>query len=368
MESSFARNRNSFIIVLVYFVILFLNMVIDKMSSYGYIQSMVFSVVFFFCNNKKDNIRNIILTIVLLLPVLLFSRSNFLYYINDSLTLFLVLSCIDAFKIFSLSEKQSRIVSAVLLIYAILFLVCTIFPSFYDGEEGRYRGLFGGVNISSSVIVLIIAYLLEFFKGKRLQFVVYVIAFACFLVSLFLCNTRSVFFVVPFLLWLYKGNINFKKAWPFILLIVTIGGYLIVSNSASMLEDLRLSEEDTSYLTRAFLYEKEFEGISQNYYIKPHGFNACITFVKNLTDNDSFSPHNDLLAYWYDWGLAWLITLVILFVRIRRYVKSIDFKYGSILLFFFVVSCALHNVMLNICIWIPLILIMWRARIIRDNI
>lgn len=337
------------------------------MSSYGYIQSMVFAVVFFFCNKKSENTRNIVLTIVLLLPVLLLSKSNILYYINDSLTLFLVLSCIDAFKNFSLSDKQSRIISTLLLIYAILFLVCTLFPSFYDEGEGRYRGLFGGGNMSSSVMVLIIAYLLEFFKGKRLQFIVYIIALACFLVSLFLCNTRSVFFVIPFLLWLYKENINLKKVWPLVLLIVVAGGYFVVSNSASMTEDLRLSEEDTSYLTRAFLYENEFEGIRQYNYIKPHGFNACITFVKNLTDDDRFSPHNDLFAYWYDWGFAWLLALVVFFVRIRRYVKSIGFTYGSILLFLFVVSCALHNVMLNICIWVPLILIMWRARITHDN-
>lgn len=367
MESSAVRTRKSYFIILVYFSFLLLNIFIEKMSAYGYIQSLVFAVTFFFCNKMKDNIKNIALTLTLLVPVLLITKSGFLYFVNDCITLFLVLSCIAAFKHFNLTERQGKIVAATLLVYAVLFLVCTAFPSFYDDTEGRYKGLFHGGNSSSSVLMLIIAFILEYYKWKKIKWFVYTVSFACFLVAVFLCNTRSIFFVIPYLLWLYKENINFKKAWPILLVVVAAGSIYINRNSAEMSEDLRLTDEDASYLTRAYLYELEIEGISKNYYVLPHGFNACNSFIRNETGNDRYSPHNDLLAYWYDWGIIWFVVLVIFFVRIRLFVKSVDFVFGSILLFLFVLSCGLHNIMLHINIWIPLVLIMWRARIIHDN-
>lgn len=46
-------------------------------------------------------------------------------------------------------------------------------------------------------------------------------------------------------------------------------------------EDLRLTAEDTSMLTRASLYESIWEGIASNYYIIAHGPNACVAFIQN---------------------------------------------------------------------------------------
>lgn len=363
MESLKVRRNKSFFVIQVYFLFLFLNIFIADLSNYGYIQSIVFTIVFFFCNQWKSTIKNLLFTFLLLTPILLITKSNYLYYINDFLTLFLVLSCIDSFTYFDLSNKQGRIVALTLLLYTIIYLVCTAFPSFYDEAEGRYRGLMQGANISSSVIMLIIAFMLEYYRKDNIKFWVYGISLACFLVIMFLSNTRSVFLVVPYLLWLYKENINFKKAWPILLALGIIGLFFIIPNSATMSEELRLSNEDNSYLTRVYLYEQEFEGISKNHYIIPHGFNACITFVRNLLNNEGFSPHNDLFSYWYDWGGVWLIVLVALYIKIKRYVKKIDFKLGAVFLFVFVISCGLHNIMLNIFIWIPIILIMWRRRI-----
>ena len=362
MGSSAIRTRRSFAICVAFCLSLIINIFFTKIIRYGDFQNLFFAFLFLFHNRLSDSVKNVVLTLVLMLPIYLFTYSGFLFFVSDCIKLFLVFSCVDAFRCFNLTQKQGRILAGALLIYAIAFLVCSCLPSFYTDGAGRYRGLFYGGNLSSSVLMFILAFLLEYYKGKKFQFVVYIICLACFLVALFLCNTRTVFFVVPFLMWMYKENINFKKAWPLVLAVFVGGFYYIIPNTETISEDLRLSSEESSYLTRAYLYEEEFNGIKEAYYIIPHGSGACITFIQKVTGDTGYSPHNDLLSYWYDWGFVWFVILCYIFVKVKKFVMPLGFSWGALLLFLFMASCSLHNILFYINIWLPVVFIMWQFR------
>lgn len=64
-----------------------------------------------------------------------------------------------------------------------------------------------------------------------------------------------------------------------------------------------------------------------------------LLLFKILTESDRYSPHNDMLSYWYDWGIVWLIVLSIMFIRIKRYLEVYKMNIGAIFLFLFVMSC-----------------------------
>lgn len=357
-------HARSFIIVLVFCLFIYLNIFIVELSHYGHFELIAISVALFIHNKWKDNIQNLATTFLLLFPVLLLtfpgSFRYILYYIQYSMLVFCVLSFVSASYYFDLSQRQASILAKLLIGYCIIFLLGTQVPSFYI-ETGRYE--FPGGNVTSSVMILIIAFLFEYYRDHKFRLLVYGLGVACFIVILWLSNMRTVFFFIPYLAWTFRERINIKKYWP-LLFIVLIGAvYFTLPKTSEVSEELRISNEENSYLTRLFLYEEEYNGVKDNHFIFPHGFDACNIFVKKLTGDERFSPHNDLLLYWYDWGLFWIVLIFILIRKIKHYTKSIKFGYGSLLLFLFVLSCSLHNVMFHPNIWVPILLLFWLNRI-----
>lgn len=367
MVSLIKNSKSSFYLGIAFCLSLLVNFYFVEIIRYGDFQNLFYAFLFIFHNRSCDTKKNIAITILLLLPLYLFTSSGFFSFVSDCIKLFLIFSCVDAFENFNLSSRQGRILADLLLCYAILFLICACFPSFYTDGAGRYRGLFYGGNLSSSVIMLIIAFILEYYKGTKSQVYVTIISLACFLVALFLCNTRTVFFVIPYLLWIYKESINFKKAWPIVLIFTLVAVRMVMQNTETLSSDLRLSTEESSYLTRLYLYEEEFNGIRDAYYVLPHGSGACIEFIQKITHDNTYSPHNDLLSYWYDWGFIWFLVLIYVYKKIKKFVIPIGFGWGSLYLFIFMMSCSLHNILMYINLWLPIVFIMWRHRLIHNK-
>lgn len=362
MDKLAVCNRRGFVLVITFSLFLIVNFFYFEMVRYGVIQNFFYSLVVLYHNKKKDNIKNITYTLAALIPVMVISPSSFLSFASDCMTLFLILSFVDAICYFNLTKRQEKILATVLLGYAIAFIACTLLPSFYNSSTGRYRGLFYSGNISSSVIMIVVFFNMLYYKGSKYQLLVNLIGIGCLIVALFLCNTRSIVFAIPFILWIFKEEINLKKYWPFVPILFCAGYYFIVPNADTISNDLRLSTEESSYLTRAFLYEEEFNQIMDAYLIIPHGSGSCTAFAQRITGNAAFSPHNDIIRYWYDWGILWFVILFYLYKKTKKIAIKYEFGIGALLLFIYIASCGLHNIMLYSNLWMPSIFIIWAIK------
>lgn len=348
--------KNARYLIFAYIVILFISIYVVDIYSYGGYVEVFFLFIALLYNTKNKNIRNIVITSVLFLPVFIYTKTGLVSFVADFSSALLILTLIDLAEVVSLRKKQVQIIMQCLYFYFFLFVLFIFEPSFYDSSDNRYRGLLPSATVSSSVLVVLIIFSIEYHnqKGKGKMF--FFTALALIIVNLVLCKTRSVLLIFPYFIYQFykKTNKNLKHVSLLLTLLLVLYGINLIINNADF---LRLSSDDSSFLTRTSLYEVQFAGIRQNYFIIPHGSGACIDIIKHIT-SDEFSPHNSFLQYWYDWGISWLFFLIVLWRKINFFGEKYNCKIHILLIMIFVSSCALHNILLYSYIWIPVMLIM----------
>ena len=338
-------------------IILFVSVFVKNIYSFGgYIEVLVCGALYW-ASSKRSRTSNLFICLCLLCPVLLFSQVSVIYFINDFASAFIVLSVIDIASEVKLSSKQRHRIYALYLYYIILFLLLMGDPARYDGGDNRYIGLLPTATVSSSVLMMILIGLIEEYKTRKRKFVVFAFCTLIIMINIFICKTRSVLFVFPYLIYAFYRVTSIKRlrilSWM-ITIAICISMFLVFINNA---DTLRLSAGEASTLTRLSLYEAEWRMIQEANYVVPAGFQACILMIQEMTSED-FSPHNSLFSYWIDWGVFWLLYLIVLYKKLKTFVLRNECVIPVCLILLFILSCALHNILLYSFIWMPMILIL----------
>lgn len=259
---------------------------------------------------------------------------------------------------FPVKAKEADIIQNVCLLVCLLSLLGALNPAMYQIEIGepRYLGLFHGANISASIFALLSITVWEFEKKEKRRTNVLILLAICLIGYMLVSGTRSLLFVLPY--WVYQLYISRKtRTLSIVLSVITILIYLPVF-SEQITNKLRL-EEDDSFNTRSVLYARLWMDIKENYAIIPHGSYTATAMIRQYTRDPSFSPHNDFLKFIYEWGAIFYIFCVYLALKIRKYVK-LDLEFLLILLA--LASCALHNMLSTVYLWIPFMFILAARR------
>lgn len=341
----------AFFVFLFYAIVLFVSPFIN-ISTYNSIVVVFFSIILFFLFIDEKNIRIAISLFCLLFPILLFNPSSYLYFIYDYLNILLILLILDISQRKAyLKQNECRIIVRFFLLYVVLFLILIEKSSFYN-EYGRYSGLMNGSNLSSVVIISILIYIIEYYRVRKMSLWLLCFSFFVFFVCSYFCKTRSILFFLPYLFFLSN---KYSKYLCLCFIVIIIG---VISTYWQEVIDIFRLQEDASFFTRLEIYTYIFERIKQGYFILPNGFNACNEVSIKYTGAEGFTPHNDFLRYYFDWGII-LIFFLIYFVR-KCYAiyKFSSLKKGIICIFIFLSSNALHNTLFIPYVWLPIFFIL----------
>lgn len=310
------------------------------------------------------NLKTPILAIVCFLWLFMFTNSDTMYVVLDSLTILMFLNSIILSIKYSANIEKYNFIKKALVILVCYNLALMLIPSMYKIYDGNFRfiGLLKSSNQSSNAVAVAGIIIWEIQKrinseSKKML----LLNLITLVLMLFVAKTRSLLFFLPY--WLYQCyNILNKRA--FVLLSICGGIFLSTYMYSSLIEMLRL-EEDGSSKTRSFLYFALLDGISNNYFILPHGANAANLYAKRLTGSDAFTAHNDLLRYWYDWGGYYIIILLSGFAAMKKRIKmNLEFW----LIFLSIASCGLHNMLFLPIIWIPFTIILNVRNYVRKKV
>lgn len=288
-----------------------------------------------------------------------FSLANgvsLLHIFVDILDLAFVLGTIflcDKFYFSKRTITSSLIFIALLLV---LSVVCMKFQGLYEYSNGEYRynGILSKGNSSSNTFLVLSIFFWELFKRIRkngfIKKMTLITILCMFLAYVFTSQTRSMLIALPY--WLYQFALLYgKKTIIFISTIVGVfaSAYLVII----LQEKLRMTE-DASFLTRVQLYQAEIEGILQNCFVIPHGSHRAWELAIDVTWNDEFSPHNDFLKFLYDWGIAFILLVILFFKRVS---KKVGFDLNICLLLLAQSSCMLHNMWFLPIVWLPMLFV-----------
>lgn len=347
---------------LFYGAVLIISIFVKDVYSYGYLLDASIALWLFFYNRTNINIKILAVVSILSIPVyVFFTHSSLIYFLLDFATFFCVLSCIEESKWLVFSKKHINIITGFVFIYVLLFFVLMLDPTRYGVYDNRYIGLLPSGTVASSLLMAMVIFLLEHYRLTKHVKKIFILGCVIFVFNLFICQTRSVLFLAPYLLIYFYDFSKAKRSKRVTILVSVVIIFSLYFFLVKNAESMRLSGEETSVLTRSFLYEQIFIRIQQAYYVIPYGHNACLRYIQSIT-SDNFSPHNDFLKYWYDWGAFGLIMLVIVFARIRKFaiVNNCKLRLATIILF--VSSCALHNVLFSMLIWPIILLVLYELK------
>ncbi|MGG5617844.1 hypothetical protein ACPDHD_16395 [Myroides odoratimimus] len=303
-------------------------------------------------------IGRIIIIFFLFIFVMFFTTESILYFF---LELCVFLSILGIVYIAKNTRVNSKIFSSFYrfsIYYILAYFMAYFFLSSYlvDAEEGRYAGLLGSTNFSSSFICILLMYMNEFAKRIRLKNYrqTLVICFLIWGLLLSITKSRTLLFALPY--WLlqfyYFFNLDKNKIRLilFIPLCITIVIIIVMAlNFEELFINMRLTN-DGSFLTREAIYSSIFDKIKRAYYILPNGFNDAYVFVQSYTNVKGFAVHNDFLKYWNDLGVVFFIYLFILYGILKSALKDLTF----LCIIFFILSLALHNILFSVVIWCPI--------------
>ena len=241
-----------------------------------------------------------------------------------------------------------------------------LFPANYIdiGGDIRFIGFFKYGNLSASIVSILCVLYWETFNllyknAKRKTVVLFFLI--CFFVSyIFVCKTRSLLFFLPY--WIYQIYLFCGKRIFFAMSV-----FCVALVSFSMFDELKVVlriNEDASFLTRESLSIFLLDGIRENYFIFPHGARKSTDFFQTFFNDESLTPHNDFLRYYYDWGFAFLLLILFMFNDLK---KRKCFDFGFIFISLGYCSFALHNMLFLPYLLLPylFILIIKKQPIIR---
>ena len=258
-----------------YVVVLFLAIALHitgrDISNYNGYVTISFAVTFLIYTPK----RSVYLLVIGLSAIVAFfsiHNAKLLNIIYDIVLLFYIVSAISLCDSLYFSRKSQTIAINIMFVLILLSVLNIANPLAYlSSESHRYSGIFSGTNTSSNIFAMITIFYWELFKRYSVRrfwckpILLFVIG--SILVYLFVSQTRTLMFVMPY--WLYQMFIYFnRKAVIFMSSLVLL---TMFSNIMNLLQERMRLTEDSSYLTRAALYQMELEGIKENYFVIPHG-------------------------------------------------------------------------------------------------
>ena len=338
-----------YVIASIYLLVLLAAFLLPRqISNFNYIFLILFT-----CSNlilfplKKIFISSFLMIVYFTLLQFLLPESNYLYYINDLLTIVFIVECITIAQYAKIYDSELKILKYLFLGYLLLSLAYAAFSNNY--EESRFLGLMQGTNLSASVsmILLVLVWEIEKLKNKNIFLLLFLTGI--FFSFIFLYKTRTLLFALPYFIYQYTKYWNLKKViiWGGIIAIP-----LILYNYKNLIfENFRLAE-DSSFITRFSLYSYMYENLAKSHFILPHGFNSANNLIYNYSGENNY-VHNDLFKYLYDWGGIFLIYI---FFIIKRIIKPFDWNMAFILLL--VLANSFHNMLFSVYIWIPFTIIL----------
>lgn len=278
-----------------------------------------------------------------------------LYACIDSALVFFIFSSLYAGACFKVDMRNMRMIRWSYLLVIFLLIAGMLKPTLWNGDDMRYVGIFHRGNTSASVFLMLVITVWEIEKIGKNRILVLLLLVAAYLLYIWASGTRSLLFGLPY--WLYQ-LFSRQGTRIIVVLMLVAGVFYLPMVAESIVEKVRL-EEDPSMRTRSSLYLLLLSGIWDNYALIPQGSHAGWYMVKDFTGDPSFSPHNDFLNFIYEWGVIFYIFCTILVMRLKRFVQlNLEF----LLILLALSSCALHNTLFNVIIWIPFTVILMVRR------
>ena len=284
-----------------------------------------------------------------------------LYACIDSALVFFVFSSLYAGAFFKVDMKDMRLIRWSYLLVIFLLIVGMAKPTLWDGDDMRYVGIFHRGNTSASVFLMLVIAVWEIEKIGKDRILVLLLLVAAYFLYIWASGTRSLLFGLPY--WLYQ-LLSRQGTRIIVFSILVAGVFFLPMVAEPIVEKVRL-EEDPSMRTRSSLYILLLSGIWDNYALIPHGSHAGWYMIKDFTGDPSFSPHNDFLNFIYEWGGIFYLFCAMLIIRLKRFVQlNLEF----ILILLGLSSCALHNTLFNVIIWVPFTVILMIRRTVVKGI
>ena len=363
-------NKSKFqgdILVYAYMILLIMTRILPNISSINAIVYALFCCLYFFLLKHSFSFCLKILPILLIISIFSYANgSGMLYILIDVSIAYFILASILVYDSTTLVCQNLKLLNKLSFIVFILSLFAMLFPANYIdiGGDIRFIGFFKYGNLSASIVSILCVLYWETFNllyknAKRKTVVLFFLI--CFFVSyIFLCKTRSLLFFLPY--WIYQIYLFCGKRIFFAMSV-----FCVALVSFSMFDELKVVlriNEDASFLTRESLSIFLLDGIRENYFIFPHGARKSTDFFQTFFNDESLTPHNDFLRYYYDWGFAFLLLILFMFNDLK---KRKCFDFGFIFISLGYCSFALHNMLFLPYLLLPylFILIIKKQPIIR---
>ena len=339
-----------FVFMVVYLFILVIAAVLPiSISHFNYVFLVVFTCLsFLLFPYYKTFLQLLFWGPIFILLYLFQPERSFLYCVNDILIILCLLHFVYVSQKTYIAFDELKFLRTCLWLYIGMTMIFSFFPSFYN-DEGRFLGLMKGVNLSASVSMMLLILIWEIQKKIHESWLILILLFIILLYCCYVYKTRTLFLVLPYFLYQFRAFFRMRH----ILAIISVISVIAVINYWEQLVDLLRLTNDSSYITRMSLYLYMFDLLKDSYFVVPHGFNAATSLVVKYTGVDNYSVHNDLLRYLFDWGILFLLFLVILFKKILCHQKM-----NFYLIFLSVFALSFHNMLFSIYIWCPFLLIM----------
>lgn len=273
----------------------------------------------------------------------------------DCTRIFFVFSSLYAGACFRVDKYDFRLIRRMYFFVLLAMVAGMASPSLWDGDSMRYLGIFHGTNLSASVFLMLGIAVWEMEKKGEGRLKVLLLLVAVTLLYIWASGTRSLLLGLPY--WLYQ-LFSRSMAWILFVFLLVAGMFYLFEPAELIVEKVRL-EKDDSMMTRSVLYLQLWTGILDNYALIPHGSHAGWDMIRAFTADLIYSPHNDFLNFIYDWGAIFYIFCIMAAVRLKRFVR-LNLEFGLILLA--LLSCALHNMLFNVVVWIPFTVILMARR------
>ena len=343
-------NKSKFqgdILVYAYMILLIMTRILPNISSINAIVYALFCCLYFFLLKHSFSFCLKILPILLIISIFSYANgSGMLYILIDVSIAYFILASILVYDSTTLVCQNLKLLNKLSFIVFILSLFAMLFPANYIdiGGDIRFIGFFKYGNLSASIVSILCVLYWETF-------------------NLLYKNAKRktvVLFFLPY--WIYQIYLFCGKR---IFFAMSVFGVALVS--FSLFDELKVVlriNEDASFLTRESLSIFLLDGIRENYFIFPHGARKSTDFFQTFFNDESLTPHNDFLRYYYDWGFAFLLLILFMFNDLK---KRKCFDFGFIFISLGYCSFALHNMLFLPYLLLPylFILIIKKQPIIR---
>lgn len=352
-------------LMVLYLGCMLLSYIIPNFARYNPFVLLAFTIGSMFCYPRLHS-KSIVLFIICSLTMLLVDFVCDVKYTYTGITIayfFFIIASLSRVKGITLGTRQKKYILYFCILVLSLFILGMFSHSLYgiqedanliDGDQRRYSGLLRASNISASVALLFLVLLWEVCKdlyGSQRKKLISILAiiFVYFVVYYLQSKTRTLLLALPYFAYqVYKiSNTKYLIAFSIIALSFIV---IRIDDFNFDFSKMRLGE-DSSSMTRNYLYLSEIEKIKDSNILFPKGSHSMRAFVINLMADDDFTCHNDFLALFHDWGFVFILLVVAIF----NYLKH-NFETLVILLLY--AGCALHNILFSPYVLFLLMLIL----------